>query len=82
MQLTERLIRDTGKKNKGRNALSSEEEENTMSYALRDRQKPLNQQAGVFHQQKLEGINTRGSVFDETAVFRTEKKEVRNGGFV
>lgn len=76
MQLTERLIRDTGMKMKRKNALPSEEEEDTMSYASRDRQKPLNRQAGVFHQQKLEGINTAGSVFDETAVFRTEKKEV------
>ncbi|MDE6640483.1 MAG: hypothetical protein K2K63_08165 [Acetatifactor sp.] len=76
MQLTERLIRDTGMKMKRKNALPSEEEEDTMSYASRDRQKPLNRQAGVFQQQKLEGINTAGSVFDETAVFRTEKKEV------
>ena len=76
MQLTERLIRDTGAKMKRKNALPSEEEEDTMTYASRDRQKPLNRQAGVFHQQKLEGINTAGSVFDETAVFRTEKKEV------
>lgn len=76
MQLTDRLIRDTGRKNIEKNALPFEEEEDTMSYASRDRQKPLNQQAGVFHQQKLEGINTRRSVFDETAVFRTEEKEV------
>ena len=76
MQLTERLIRDTGAKMKRKNALPSEEEEDTMTYASRDRQKPLNRQAGVFHQQKLEGINTAGSVFDETAGFRTEKKEV------
>lgn len=76
MQLTERLIRDTGMKMKRKNALPFEEEEDTMSYASRDRQKPLNRQAGVFNQQKLEGINTAGSVFDETAVFRTEKKEV------
>lgn len=76
MQLTERLIRDTGVKMKRKNALPFEEEEDTMTYASRDRQKPLNRQAGVFHQQKLEGINTAGSVFDETAVFRTEKKEV------
>ncbi|MDE5590600.1 MAG: hypothetical protein K2J60_15915 [Acetatifactor sp.] len=75
MQLTERLIRDTGVKMKRKSALPSEEEEDTMTYASRDRQKPLNRQAGVFHQQKLEGINTAGSVFDETAVFRTEKKE-------
>ena len=75
MQLTERLIRDTGMKMKRKSVLPSEEED-TMSYASRDRQKPLNRQAGVFHQQKLEGINTAGSVFDETAVFRTEKKEV------
>lgn len=76
MQLTERLIRDTGMKMKRKNALPFEEEEDTMTYASRDRQKPLNRQTGVFHQQKLEGINTGRSVFDETAVFRTEKKEV------
>lgn len=74
MQLTERLIRDTSGKMKRKNALPFEEEENTMSYAPRDRQKPLNQQAGVFHQQKMEGINTRRSVFDETAVFITRER--------
>lgn len=74
MQLTERLFRDTGRKMKGKNVQPLDEEEDTMSYASRDRQKPLNQQAGVFHQQKLEGINTRKSVFDETAVFITGER--------
>lgn len=76
MQLTERLIRDTSGKMKRKNAQPFEEEENTVSYASRDRQKPLNRQTGVFHQQKLEGINTRRSIFDETAVFMTEEREV------
>lgn len=74
MHLTERLIRDTSGKMKRKNALPFEEEEDTMTYAPRERQKPLNQQAGVFQQQKLGGINTRRSVFDETAVFTTKER--------
>ncbi len=73
MQLTEQPNRDTDGKNRRKNALPLEEEENTMTYAPRGRQKPLNRQTGVFHQQKLEGINTGRSVFDETAIFITRE---------
>ena len=73
MRVTERLIRDKKKKNKKKTALFSEEEEETMTYAPREVKKPLNQQKGAFDQGKFEGINTKKSVFDETAVFFAER---------
>ncbi len=45
-----------------------------MTYAPQKRQKPLNQQPGVFKQGKMEGINTRKSVFEEKAVFHIQKR--------
>ena len=42
-----------------------------MTYTSWKRQKPLNQQPGGFNQGKMEGINTRKNIFDETAVFNT-----------
>ena len=57
------------KKRKESSAVSEEEE--TMTYTSWKRQKPLNQQPGGFNQGKMEGINTRKNIFDETAVFNT-----------
>jgi len=75
MRVTERLIRDTNQKNKRKAAPPSEEEEETTTYALQKRQVPLNHQKGVFHQGTFEGINTKKSVFDETAVFFVEERK-------
>lgn len=73
MRVTEQLIRRQNEK-KRRQADPSWEEEETMTYASWRRQKPLNQQAGVLNQGKMEGINTRKSVFDSTAVFETRSE--------
>ena len=62
MRVTERLIRDTNQKNKKRTARFSEEEEETMTYAPRKLQKPLNQQEGPFSQGIFEGLNTKECV--------------------
>ena len=67
MDVTERLIRKRNE-NKGKQTGTFQEEE-TMSYASWKRQEPLNRQAGAFHQGKLEGINSRKSIFDEKAIF-------------
>lgn len=70
MRVTEQLIRHRNEKKRKESSAVSEEEE-TMTYTLWKRQKPLNQQPGGFNQGKMEGINTRKNIFDETAVFNT-----------
>ena len=70
MRVTEQLIRHRNEKKRKESSAVSEEEE-TMTYSSWKRQKPLNQQPGGFNQGKMEGINTRKNIFDETAVFNT-----------
>ncbi|MCI8727627.1 MAG: hypothetical protein HFG66_16245 [Hungatella sp.] len=70
MRVTEQLIRHRNEKKRKESSAVSEEEE-TMTYTSWKRQKPLNQQPGGFNQGKMEGINTRKNIFDETAVFNT-----------
>ena len=70
MRVTEQLIRHRNEKKRKESSAVSEEEE-TMTYTSLKRQKPLNQQPGGFNQGKMEGINTRKNIFDETAVFNT-----------
>ena len=70
MRVTEQLIRHRNEKKRKESSAVSEEEE-TMTYPSWKRQKPLNQQPGGFNQGKMEGINTRKNIFDETAVFNT-----------
>lgn len=73
MRVTERLIRDTQKQNERRRISRDEAEEETYTYQNRVKSPSLQENPGVFTRKKLEGINTRGSVFDETAVFHTRK---------
>ena len=47
------------------------EEEETLTYFPRTRQRAVNQEPGAFGSAMGEGINTRKSVFDDTAVFET-----------
>lgn len=70
MRVTEQLIRHRNEKKRKESSAVFEEEE-TMTYTSWKRQKPLNQQPGGFNQGKMEGINTRKNIFDETAVFNT-----------
>ena len=70
MRVTEQLIRHRNEKKRKESSAVSEEEE-TITYTSWKRQKPLNQQPGGFNQGKMEGINTRKNIFDETAVFNT-----------
>ena len=70
MRVTEQLLRHRNEKKRKESSAVSEEED-TMTYTSWKRQKPLNQQPGGFNQGKMEGINTRKNIFDETAVFNT-----------
>lgn len=46
-----------------------EAEEETLSYHVRRREEALNERQGAFSTKTFEGINTKQSVFDRTAVF-------------
>ena len=72
MRVTDRLIQDAKKREKRRRAPGDEAEE-TYTYLPRTRQKAVNQEPGAFGSAMREGINTRRSAFDESAVFRTGK---------
>ena len=72
MRVTERLIQDAKKREKRRGALREEEEER-YTYFPRIHREALNQEPGAFGSAMREGINTRRSAFDESAVFRTGK---------
>jgi len=69
MRVTEQLMRDNLRK-KQHNARNLDEEE-TLTYIQHKKQKPINTDEDIFHNSRLEGINTKESVFNRTAVFRT-----------
>jgi len=72
MRVLERLLQDTKRQEqKKRQVGRQEDEEDTMAYMERGKTRFLNQETGAFSTKTFEGINTKGSVFDETAVFRT-----------
>lgn len=71
MRVTEQLLREAGRKRQKRAAEVWEEEEETMTYRTRKAQSPINAGPGIFQNSTMEGINTRESVFDRSAVFRT-----------
>ena len=74
MQLTDRLIKDTEKKQKGQRPIVDEdEEEETMTYQERRPVVSLNTTPGVFESKMGRGINSEKSIFDKTAIFRTEE---------
>lgn len=74
MRVTDRLIEDAKRKEKNRKKVLEEEEE-TLLYSPRKMVQHLNRESGVFESGMNEGINTRKSVFNETAVFRVEDNE-------
>ena len=70
MRVTDKLIQDAKKREKRKN-IQGDEEEETLTYFSRTRQRAVNQEPGAFGSAMGEGINTRKSVFDDTAVFET-----------
>lgn len=75
MRVTDKLIQDAKKREK-RQKVQWDEEEETYTYFPRIRQSAVNREPGAFGSVMEAGINTRGSVFDETAVFRLgDRKE-------
>lgn len=73
MRVTESLIRQNKIKNQKKNGFK-EEDEPTMRYK-EERQEywAINQNKSVFESKFQDGINTAESVFDKTAVFRTNQ---------
>ncbi len=72
MKVTDLLIRENQeKKKKKQQADFSDEEEETYTYQERPRQTSLNEGPQVMTGKTFEGINSRKSVFDRTAVFHT-----------
>lgn len=78
MRVTDRLIQDAKKREKRRRAPGDEAEE-AYTYLPRTRQKAVNQEPGAFGSVMGDGINTRGSVFDEGAVFRVGGRQEEQG---
>ncbi len=72
MRVTDRLIEDAKRKKKRQEI--GEMEEETLTYFRRKKKVAVNQEEGVFGSVMGDGINTRKSVFDETAVFRVENR--------
>lgn len=71
MRVTEALLR---KNNKKKNTAQDEDEEPTQSYKERSWERwSLNRQKSAFASPMDDGLNTRESVFDRQAVFRTDK---------
>ena len=71
MRVTEQLLREAGRKRRKKSGEAWEEEEESMAYQTRKTQSPINTSPGAFQNGTLEGINTRESVFDRSALFRT-----------
>lgn len=65
MRLDDRLAAQQKKKRAG----NIPEEEETLTYRAYSRETALNREQGIFQNKTFEGINTRKSVFDRTAVF-------------
>lgn len=72
MRLTDRLIKDTEKKQNAQRPIEEDEEE-TMTYQERRPIVSLNAAPGVFESKMERGINSEKSIFDKTAIFRTER---------
>lgn len=70
MRVTDKLIQDAKKREKKR-IIPGDEEEETLTYCPRMRRGAVNQEPGAFGSAMEKGINTRKSVFDEGAVFKT-----------
>ncbi|MCR5251302.1 MAG: hypothetical protein K6E50_11910 [Lachnospiraceae bacterium] len=69
MQIDDRLVKQNREQMRKKRQMPEEEE--TLTYAQRQRQLPLNKNKGAFPEETFGGINTMQSVFDRTAVFHT-----------
>ena len=74
MRVTDKLIHDA-KKKKEKNRSLPEEEEETFTYRIREKSRSVNTEPGAFGSAMEQGINTRKSIFDETAVFCTDTEQ-------
>ena len=72
MRVTEKIfIKNNQEKNKNGRNYDGEE---TMAYDVRKRKRDINDSSGhVFSGNMQTGINTGKSIFDKTAIFRTNK---------
>ncbi len=70
MRVTDKLIADA-KRRKDKSRRLPEDEEETYTYRPVERYRAVNAEPGVFGSVMGKGINTRRSVFDDTAVFNT-----------
>lgn len=71
MRLTDRLIKDTEKRQNIRRLPNDDDGEETMTYQERKPLISLNTAPSVFDSQFNRGINSEKSIFDKTAIFRT-----------
>lgn len=71
MRVTDRLIEDAKQKKKQQKTIETEEE--TLTYAQKKKRSDINQEMGVFGSVMGDGINTRKSIFDKTAIFQVEE---------
>ena len=74
MRIDDRLAkqnRDLAKKKKQQQL---EEDEEWLTYAVRQRMAPINKDKGIFPEESS-GINTRKSIFDRMAIFNTQGDE-------
>lgn len=69
MRLGDRLVKQ--QQNENRKKQSQFEDEEWLTYKTRQKEKPLNEEAGAFHSTVFEGINSQKSVFDKSALFHT-----------
>ena len=72
--VVDRLVQQNRKNAEKKKRQQLEEDEEWMTYAVRQRMTPINKDKGVFPEESS-GINTRESVFDRTAIFRTQGDE-------
>ena len=71
MRVTEALIRKNNQKKK---KINNDDDEPTLSYKEKKLEWwSINQQEDVFQSPMADGINSRESVFDRQAVFRTKE---------
>jgi len=71
MRVTDLLIRENQEKKKRKQRSEDFDEEETLTYQERPRQTSINEGPQMMTGRTFEGINTRKSVFDRTAVFHT-----------
>ena len=72
MRIDDRLVKMNQEKNrKRRQQMQEDEDEETLTYATRPKMVNINKNKGAFPD-AFDGINTRESIFDRMATFRTD----------